>query len=406
MRTEIRIPFLVLVCLGSGALAAPAQRQGQILERQARQSNTGDGGDAVQSMQRPVVGFVYGSDGGELRAILGIPGASVLGGPLAVPAGIERVHFAPLQKYALLERETGASISLTTFQGAQAGTLNPVCGAIPHPDIISFSPSGNAAALYSKTAERIQVITGLPRMATLVRNISRNELPDEVKFLAVADYGAALLAGTVHNEVYLVYLLEQESSPRFLHSAGDLGGIAFTPGTNDSLVFDREAGRVLLFRDVHTASSNFLLAEGVTGVRGQVLLQVQSGRAIIAGANSNHLWEIDLQSLEVQDVHLPITPLMLQPLRAPGTYLLFYQPGLPAWILDTSGGGGAVSFVPATVLKRTVVKRTLESSATGTVPESIELPGPAETTSYGPGCAEPREPVGEPRIGPPQAYYR
>jgi hypothetical protein len=38
---------------------------------------------------------------------------------------------------------------------------------------------------------------------------------------------------------------------------------------------------------------------------------------------------------------------MLQPLRVSGHYLLSWQSGRPAWILDTSQEKGAVYFVPA-----------------------------------------------------------
>jgi hypothetical protein len=69
------------------------------------------------------------------------------------------------------------------------------------------------------------------------------------------------------------------------------------------------------------------------------------------------LWEIDFQSLAVQDMQLPTTPAMLEPLRLSGHYLLTWQPGQPAWILNTNQEKGAVYFVPAAVEARAALAR-------------------------------------------------
>jgi hypothetical protein len=231
-----------------------------------------------------------------------------------------------------------------TFQGAVEGSLIAISGGISQPDIISFSPSGNAAALYSKAEGRLQVIIGLPDSPQVARVIPRNDLPDEVRFLAVADDEVTLLEGTAHSAIYL---LPEGGSPQFLHGVGDLEGLAFVPGSGDVVVFDREGGTAFLLQEVTSASAYFALAEGLTGLGGNVFLQVNSGSAILASTNSNNLCQIDLQSLLAQNIHLPGLPQMLQPLRTSGDYLLFYQPGQPAWILDSHGEAGAVSFVPA-----------------------------------------------------------
>jgi len=365
MRIDTRILPLVLICVGLCSLPAPAQRRGQVLESRAAEPNTTQQGNTLQAMQAPVLGFVYGAERGalrpvlrnpsisvlglhgELRPILGIPGASVFGGPLAVPVGVTSVQFAPGQNYALLPERTGDSIGLMTFQGAVEGPLIAISGGISQPDIISFSPSGNAAALYSKAEGQLQVITGLPNSPAVARIIPRNNLPDEVRYLAVADDEVTLLEGTAHSEIYL---LPAGGSPQFLHGVGDLEGLAFVPGSSDVVAFDRDAGTAFLLQEVNSASAYLVLAEGLSGGGGNVFLQVNRGSAIIASTNSSNLWRVDLQSLQVQNIRLPGLPQMLQPLRTSGNYLLFYQPGQPAWILDSHGEAGAVSFVPASTL--------------------------------------------------------
>lgn len=401
MRSDTRIPLLVLVCLGLGPLATPGQRQGQILERQGSTPRTADAGNATQGMQTPVLGFVSSAGRGELRVLLGIPGASALGGPLAVPAGVVSVHFAPRQNYALLAPTAGEFIGLMTFQGADEGAVIPICGAISQPDIVAFSPSGATAVLYSNAEERLQVVNGLPDSPELARVIPGSDLPDEVRFLAVADDGVTLLEGTVHSAVYL---LPQVGSPRFLHGAGDLEGIAFAPRTNDVVVFDREGGTAFLLQEVNAASSYLLLADGLTGLDGIVFLQTSSASAVIASTNSNNLWEINLQSLQVQNIHLPGMPQMLEPLRISGDYLLFYRSGLPAWILDSSGGAGVVSLVPASTVPR-IHPRPIPLSTTGGSPgDPNGQPDLVSQPGFGAGCTDVREPPPAPKPLPRPAY--
>jgi hypothetical protein len=387
------------MCILANSLPAPGQRQGQILERRASHSAAADEGNTVQAMQTPVLGFVYGADRGELRPILGLPGASVFGGPLPVPLGVTSVYFPPGQNYALIEQRSGEFIGLMTFQGANEGSVIAICGAISQPDIVSFSPSGNTGALYSKAEGRLQVITGLPGSPEVARIIPRDNLPDEVRFLALADDGVTLLEGTVHGAVYL---LPEDGSPRFLHSAGDLEGLVFVPGKSDVVVYDREAGTAFLLQEVNTTSSYVVLAEGLTGLGGNAFLQVSPSSAVIAGTNSNSLWQIGLQSLGVQNISLPGMPLMLQPLRTSGKYLLYYRAGLPAWIFDTSEEEGVVSFVPASVTPRIHPRPVPMSTTDGLKLDTKEHPDLADGPSFGTGCAEVRRPPGRPRPLVPQ----
>jgi DNA-binding beta-propeller fold protein YncE len=300
--------------------------------------------NASQQMQSPVLGFVYAA-GGEVRTIQGIPGASTLSDPLALPDGVTSIEFAPGQQFAVFEQTNGASIGVITFSSVGTGPLIPIPGGISQPDIISFSPNGTAVALYSASEGRLQVIGGLPNQPQLNREMSSSELPGAVRLLALADDGVTLLEGTADSAVYLL----AGSGPQLLESVSDLGGMVFTPKSNDALIFDRDGSTLSLLQGVSGVRSSRQLASGLAGLEGTIGLQTDGSRAIVTSANTNHLWQIDLQSLQVQDVQLPTEPAMLQPLRVSGQYLLSWQSGRPAWILDTSQEKGAVYFVPALV---------------------------------------------------------
>jgi hypothetical protein len=352
MRSGIRRPLLAVLCLGLSQLQAAGQKteatsyteQGQIVVHQEAAPKSDDANNAAQGMQTPVLGFVISAEQGELRLLLGIPGASALGEPLAVPAGLRDLFFAPNQSYALLAPKAGGFLGLMAFQGAEEGAVVSICGAIPRPDIVAFSPGASAAALYSRAEGRLQVITGLPDSPQLARVVSGSDLPEEVRYLAVADDGVTLLEGTVHDAVYV---LPQLGLPRLLYTAGDLQGMAFAPRTDDLVAFDRAAGTAFLLQDVDGASAYVLLADGLSGLDGNVFLQTSRAGAVIASTKSSTLWEINLQSFKVQNIPLPGMPQMLQPLRISGDFLLFFRTGLPGWILDSNSAEGSISFVPA-----------------------------------------------------------
>ncbi len=295
-------------------------------------------------MQSPLLGFVYAASS-EVRAIDGIPDASTLSSPLTVPAVVARLVFAPSQKYALVERTDDASLGLMIFSGANPGPVAQIVGGISRPNIISFSPNGGAAVLYSDSEGRLQVFSGLPDNPKLTREIRSGDLPGAVRLLALADDGVTLLEGTINNAVFLL----TGTAPQVLATVTDLGGMAFTPQSNDALIFDRGEGALWLLQGVSGARSRRLLASGLTGLEGNIELESDGARAVITSTGARHLWEIDLHSQAVQDVQLPTTPAMLEPLRVSGHYLLAWQPGQPAWILNTNQERAMVYFVPAAV---------------------------------------------------------
>jgi len=394
MRTNTCIAFLVLVCLGLSSLAAQGQREAQIRERTAPQAHTAAEGSAIQAMQAPLLGFVYSAERSELRPILGLPGASLFGRPMSLPAGVTGIYVAPRQNYALLAGRVVGSIGLMTFQGAEEGRVAAICGAISRPDLIAFSPSGNSAVLYSRDAEQLQVLTGLPSAPHLARVVASSELPDELRFLAIADDGSTLLEGTVRSAIYL---LPEGGSPKLLYSAADLGGMVFTPRTSNVLVFDRGAGTLFLLQEVGSASSYVPIAEGLTGVAGNALLQVNGGSAVLVGTNTSSAWQIDLASLEVQSTRLPVTPHMLQPLQTSGKFLLFYKAGRPGWILDTSGEAGVVSFVPASTEPRLNPRHVPLSSRDGELSDKSQQPGLVNPIVIGSACGESSQKAGAKR---------
>jgi hypothetical protein len=294
-------------------------------------------------MQSPVLGFVYSANGSEVRTINGVSGASTQGLSLALPDGITGISFAPGQKSAIVERSNGASLAVISFSNASPGALVPIPGAISQPSIVAFSPNGANVALYAAGAGQLQVVTGLPNQPQVSRALGSSDLPDVAKALAIADDGVTLLEGTAHDALYLL----SGGGPQLLENLSDLEGISFNPKTSDALIFDRGGSSLSLMQNVSTLPTSRQVAGGLTGLAGTVALQTNGRKAVVTSTSANHVWEVDLESLQVQQLQLPATPSMLTPMWTSGDYLLSWQPGQLAWIVDTNQPKGAVYWVPA-----------------------------------------------------------
>ena len=93
---------------------------------------------ATAQMQRPLLGFVVGANPIDVRAVLGIPGAAVMSDRLELPPEVRKVHFAPKQQYAILERNTDLPISILTFAGSESGPILDIAGILINADVLSF----------------------------------------------------------------------------------------------------------------------------------------------------------------------------------------------------------------------------------------------------------------------------
>src|SRR4030095_10596414 len=89
---------------------------------------------AGNGIQIPVVGLVYDRDARNLRAIIGLPGASVFSNPLPLADEIADLHLAPGQSYALVER-SNLPIGLMKLSSASAGPISELPFATVKPDL-------------------------------------------------------------------------------------------------------------------------------------------------------------------------------------------------------------------------------------------------------------------------------
>src|SRR5580698_8428873 len=149
MRKGLRCGTLAITCLLAIFGALNTGCGGSSVTPNAQVNQGSQASSTTQAMQVPTLGFAYAAGTTEVRSINGISGASTQGSALNIPANVSGVSFSPGQKYAIAQSATGGPVGAISFQAAEPSALVTIAGAISQPDIIAFSPTGVAAALYS-----------------------------------------------------------------------------------------------------------------------------------------------------------------------------------------------------------------------------------------------------------------
>ena len=268
-----------------------------------------------------------------------------MGDAIPLPDGVTRVRVAPGDAYVLVEQGTDNPMGIvwTTPAGA-APSIQVIEGAMSTADLVAFSPSGSAAALYSKSTGRLQVIAGLADSPRVSIEVAAGTLGIQPVVVAVSDDAGALLASDVSGGVYL---LAADNPPALLYQTGAVASMAFFPRSQDAVVADRAQKRVLLLRQVSAnCSVQWLADENSTVDHPGAVAGMAGGTVLIASTNDRRLWMADTRSGEITAVDLPVIAEFLRATRDASTFLLSSSVDGPAWLFAVQPGGGAAFFVP------------------------------------------------------------
>ncbi len=259
----------------------------------------------------PVMGYAFGGQTRELRAILGVPGASRWSDPLALPDGVTALRIAPGHRWALVLRDGGEAGILTLDSLA----YSPIADTLDNLDSVRFSPSGTAMVLSSGAIYR-----GLPEEA------KRGGDAVVADLMAVSDSGevATLIEGRLMKGAE--FLRECSADCRF----------GFFPGSEARLaVFD--GGRLIEM----SGSESRIVAENLDAAD----LMLATNKAVLL-SGSSALRVIDRVSgamLRTED--LPAAATRLEAMRQGDAVLLSSgsEESDAAWMFSQEG----VRFVPA-----------------------------------------------------------
>jgi len=297
-------------------------------------------GDSPATIENPIIGYVAQSSPPELRAILGVPGAAVFSDPLALPRQVTRIHLAPGQPYALLERSHAAPLVLQ-LNGSNPGQMDSMAGVLPGADIVAFSPHAHSAALFSGRAGRLQVITDLPGAPRITQDIDSGLLPEPPLAMAISDDGRSVFLSSART----VYLLLPDGSTRVVIGVAGIAALAFFPNTGNAVIGDRSTGSVYMVQGLQDGITTSVLATGLDGL-GEISADGNSGTVYITRPSGRCIWSV-VPSGEVRAFQLEVSPLRLDRLRNMDTFLISSEPGSPGWVFLRRGDDAQTVFVPA-----------------------------------------------------------
>lgn len=289
----------------------------------------------------PISGYVFDRSARGLRPILGIPGSSLLGGP--VDFGIETLSadVSPSQDTAFV---TATDRTFHVFR-MKSGTATELSlnGLVGVPDRIVFSPSGSSAALYQRGA--IQIVSGLQGSPTVsagldVSAITTAGIPGP---LALSDDGTALL-------------LSSGSSVELFSAGADLGKltgtagpalVAFAPGRLDAAVLDARGAGMVLFHNLNGAVDSQLVAppDDTMQFASALAFSPDGQRLYLANTPGQSVIAFDLAAGARSTVACSCSPSALT--RVGNMFRLNELGSDPLWLLDSQPDAPRVLFVPA-----------------------------------------------------------
>ena len=289
----------------------------------------------------PVTGFVFDSQLGAVRPMLGIPGAAYLGN--AVATGLGAASVAPDGSAALTVQQGG---KLVLYSGLRSAATVAVALAIPGADHFAWAPNSTAAAVYSSRNGQGQILTNLAASPAAAALIDLSSLPGQVTALAFD--GQRLILAVASGDSGGIYLATAAAGVQRVASAASPSAIALA---GSSLYFaDNQSQQIFQVENYATTPAAVLFAND-SGISSPAGLQVSADglRLYVANAGNRKLAVYDIASRSpVQSLDLVFTPTRLDRFGDSSVFLMNGTGQGPLYVVRDGGAGkAAVYFVPA-----------------------------------------------------------
>ena len=186
----------------------------------------------------PALGWVFDSHSAAMRPILGTLGAAMLGPAIDSGFPIARTAIDSQRAFAIAVSAQDHRVRVIRLG---AGTVTPVLldGAEESPDRTVLSPAGTAAMLYFAKAGRIQVVTGLPDLPVISREISTGGLMGGVGELAISDNGQRSLLAIEDGAERSLWIVEENTGLSPVALPGSPAAIGFRPNGREGVAVTR-----------------------------------------------------------------------------------------------------------------------------------------------------------------------
>lgn len=288
---------LILVILSSG-MTDSVRGQAELSHRAAiriqepvpfRISSAESTAQDSLSISGPVLGFLFDASRNGFRAILGIPGSSLLGSAVPLEAPVTRSWISPRNNYALAETRAGDLLLINFPESMSRAVLLDVCGGGER--TIAIDSSGRTALVWNKVRRSFQKIVDLPAAPRVGTESAISLPPGEVTALAISGNAFPALAGIRSRDSATVYFVEESRNPVLVYQGGDISALSFLPDGTGALIADVLQGRIWMLAHAGEAASIAPLEAIQQKVADPLALEVSSdGRFILAAGRDGVAW--------------------------------------------------------------------------------------------------------------------
>jgi hypothetical protein len=272
-----------------------------------------------QGIRGPVLGFVADHAGTAVRPLLGIPGASFVGDRLPLDVGVRRLQVSPKQDYLLAQRNQDKAVVLFDLAAATL-TAQPL--AFPGvADLISISPSGSSAAIYSSVTRSVHTLSGLPSQPGQVLTFAVAKAGGRVVGLSVNDDGAlALLRSETLDGGTEISVISESGSWRV---PSDDAAVAFAPGSRDIVVADNLTKSVFIVTDIGGSYARLpvFTSADETEVFTAATRSADGARVVVT-AQSGAVHIMELGTGQLTQLSCQCQPTVLEPLKGTSLFRL------------------------------------------------------------------------------------
>jgi hypothetical protein len=208
---------------------------------------------------------------------------------------VAKVFLPPSQRYCLLELSSGAALAVwdlhREFTNGIAQEPISIASAIDHPDVLSFSPRGEAVALYSEGPGILQILTHLPAQPRVSSQLSTAQF-GKLSRLAISDDGQILVAG-FSDGTFEVHTSERGWQP--LQIGYKPEAWSFLPNSHDLVISDVVLKAVVIQPRIEDSAKPLrVLAQDIQV--DELAISRSGGAIVAANKTSGHVWNIDLQT--------------------------------------------------------------------------------------------------------------
>lgn len=315
--------------------------------------------DPSSWIQGPILGFVQDGAGAVIWPILGVPGAAALGPRLHLETEIHGAIISPKQDYAIAVRNEDGRAILIGFTSDAIG-IRPIDTLPAGVDILTTSPTGSIAVLYSHASRSLRVIQHLPELAETVFDFDASALAGRVWSVAVSDDATLAVIALQEGPDAGIWLVDLSGSTRLLASTHS-GAIAFVANSHDLIVADNEAQQIFLLANVNETTNRIPLisSPGIDGFSG-VAASTDGRRIFVAGQNSHTVAIVDLDTGSSTLIPCECRPTGIHPLKGLAVLRLNDASLNPVAVLDASSAEPRIVVIPPEVDANTPIDRRPE----------------------------------------------